>query len=123
MIDKHAQTVWLAALLGGVLAGICGLIFPIAGIGLLVLATLLTLLASSRGPRLVALGGVWLGFGGLWSALLLRAGLECATQPPSSDGCGSSMFQAYVAVGVVTAALGLFVSIRALRRRRQPGIR
>jgi hypothetical protein len=114
-VERGAQTVWLAALSIGVLAGILGLILPVAGLGLGVAATLLVLL---RGPRLVGLGGVWLGFGGLWSALLIRAGIECATGPAPSDGCSSPMFQAYLVVGLLMAVLGLVVSVVAFRSRR-----
>jgi len=114
-VERRAPTVWLAGLLIGVLAGILGLILPIAGLGLLIAATLLVLL---RGTWAFGLGGVWLGFGGLWSALLLRAGLECAMNPASSDGCSSQMFQAYLVVGVLMSVTGLLVSAAAFRSRR-----
>lgn len=109
------QTVWLAGLLIGVLAGIIGLIIPVAGIGLAIASTLLVLL---RGPRTFGLGGVWLGFGGVWTALLFRALLECATTSTPSDGCHSQLFQTYIVVGLLMAVIGLFVTVVAIRGRR-----
>ena len=114
-MERRSNTVWFAGLAIGVLAAILGLILPVAGLGLGIAATLLVLL---RGPRTFGLGGVWLGFGGVWTALLFRALLECAMSPTPGDGCSSQMFQAYLVVGVLMAVLGLLVSIAAFRGRR-----
>jgi hypothetical protein len=98
----------------GALAGVIGLIMPVLG---LILAAVITVLALLRAPREFGLGGVWLGFGGTWTFFLGRAGIECLAAPPTSDGCGSPMFQAYLVVGVLMAAAGLLVTASAFRGR------
>ena len=80
---------------------------------LVVAATALALLLGR--PRLFGLGGAWLGFGGIWSVFLLRASVECAMSPPSSDECSSRLFQTYLVVGILMAAVGVLATVKAFR--------
>jgi hypothetical protein len=113
VVDRAAQTAWVVAVLLGAVAGVWGLVMPVTGMVLAVAATLLALLL--RGPRWFGLGGVWLGFGGSWSFFLIRASIECAMNPASSDGCGSRIFQTYLVVGILMAVVGMLVTRRAFR--------
>lgn len=113
MIERRAQSAWLVALVLGAVAGVFGLIMPVAGPILAVSATSLALLLGR--PRVFGLGGAWLGFGGMWSIFLLRAGFDCVAAPVSSDGCSSQLFQTYLIVGILMAIVGLLVTALASR--------
>lgn len=117
MVEKRAQSAWLAALLLGTVAGIFGLIMPVAGMGLVVAATALVLLVP--GPRLFGLAGTWLGFGGMWSVLLFRVGIDCVVGPSTSDGCDNWIFQTYLVVGILMAVVGLLLTLAVFRGRRR----
>lgn len=116
MVEKRAQSAWLAALLLGTVAGIAGLIVPVAGMLLAVLTTVLVLLVP--GPRKFGLAGAWLGFGGTWSALLIKTGIECVVGPSTSDGCGNWLFQTYLVVGILMAMVGLLLTLVVFRGTR-----
>ncbi len=115
MVDKGAQSAWLAAVLLGAVAAVVGVVIPATGLPLAAAVTVLVLVL--RGPRQFGIGGAWLGFGGMWSVLLGRAAVDCVLGPASSDGCESSVFQAYLVIGIVLAGAGLLISAAAFRGR------
>jgi hypothetical protein len=117
MVAKRAQSAWLAALMLGVVAGIFGLIMPVTGMALAVVTTALVLLVP--GPRLFGLAGAWLGFGGIWSGLLIRVGIDCVVGPSTSDGCDNWLFIAHLVVGILMAIAGLLLTLVVFRGRRE----
>jgi hypothetical protein len=115
-VEKRAQSAWLAALVLGAVAAIWGLIMPVAGMLLMVLTTALVLLVP--GTRLFGLAGTWLGFGGIWSVMLIRAGVDCVVGPATSDGCDNWLFLTYLVVGILMTLVGLLLTLAVFRGRR-----
>ncbi len=115
MVDKGAQSAWLAAVMLGAVTAVLGAVIPALGLPLAAAVTVLVLLV--RGPRQCGLGGAWLGFGGIWAVFLGRAGIDCVLAGASSDGCSSPMFQGYIVVGCLMTAAGALVTARAFRGR------
>ena len=115
MIDKRAQTAWLAALMLGAVAGVWGLIMPVTGLVLAATATLFAVVAP--GGRRFALSGVWLGFGGIWTIFLLPASLDCVLGPAPSDACSGGLFATYLVVGMLMGVAGLLATASAFRGR------
>ena len=116
MVEKRAQSGWLAALLLGAVAAIWGLIMPVAGMLLVVLTTAFVLLVP--GTRLFGLAGAWLGFGGVWSMLLVRAAVGCVVGPSTSGGCDNWLFLTYLVVGILLAVVGMLLTLVMFRGRR-----
>ena len=87
---QRPRVLWLSGL---VLGAADGLAILLAGsIGVALVALTIALIAV-RGPRLFAAAGFASGFGGSWTAVLLRVKLDCAATnalPGQSCGTGSN---------------------------------
>ena len=110
---RSSQSAWLATLLLGAVAAILGLIVPVTGLFLALAVTIVVLVLP--GPGRFGFAGAWLGFGGTWTAMLGRAGVDCLLGAETSGACGGSLFQTYLAVGLLMAVVGLLATARAFR--------
>jgi hypothetical protein len=111
------RTAWLAGLVLGVPAAFLVLVFPLVGVLILLAAVALLLL---RGPRRFGIGGLLIGFGSTWTALLLLARLNCdAFNAAPNQGCTEPpTIDTYLVAGVILAMLGLALTLVAVRERR-----
>ena len=108
---------WNAGLVVGVGAGVLSLIFPILG-WLIAGAFLVGLIRAT--PRAPAVGGLFLGVGTTWLALLVRAHFECqGFNATPGQACMEPDIGPFLAVGAALLAVGLFATaatlIRAMR--------
>ena len=87
----------MATLTAGFIGGLLGLV----AIGLAVVEP----------PRATAIGGVLIGLGGAWLALLGRVALTCTVD------CVAPDLGPWLGISGVLAGLGALVTIRALRAR------
>jgi hypothetical protein len=106
---------WLSGVAVGVTAGFATLEIPSLG---WVLVFAFAVPAAISGPRLAAIGGLLVGLGGVWLALLGRVALTC-TATGDELGCQSPGIESWLAVGGAMLAAGLILtSLAAIRSRR-----
>jgi uncharacterized membrane protein len=112
MDGRRRLSNWMAGLVLGVGAGVLALILPILG-WLIVAAFLVGLIRAT--PRIPAIGGLFLGFGTTWLALLLRSHFECqAFNAVPGQGCLDPDIGPYLAVGAAQVAIGIVATAAAL---------
>jgi hypothetical protein len=112
---SRASRRWLSGVAVGVTAGFATLEIPSLG-WLLVIAFALP--AAISGPRLAAIGGLLIGLGGVWLALLGRVALTC-TATGDELGCQSPGIESWLAVGGAMFASGLLLTVLAAIRARR----
>jgi hypothetical protein len=106
---------WAIGLMFGAAAGFMVLVggapFLIVSLAFLVLAFVLT-------RSLAFLSGAFIGVGGLWAALMIRAQLACnAFDAAPNQGCQGFGVGQFVIVSAVILGIGLLVGVLAWRRR------
>jgi hypothetical protein len=107
----NRMSAWFPMLVGGAAAGALSLSLP--WLGWLIALALGAGAATAGGRRLAAFGGLLVGAGGSWCALLGRILLTC--HPPDCLATGSEPF---VAVGLAMLVTGAVLSGSALARTR-----
>ena len=116
-MKSRGRSNWLAGVVVGVAAGILTLSFPTLG-WVIVLAFLLGLIKAS--PRLPAVGGLFVGLGTAWLALLVRSNQACqAFDAAPGQECGSPDIGGWLAVGGVLLAIGVVSTVLAQIRVRR----
>ena len=107
---------WLAGAATGVFGGLLTVIFPIVGIAALLI---FVAMAARRDSRLLAWSGLLVGFGGGWTALLLRVGASCSefTAVPGQE-CMAPNLTGWLFAGVALLASGLALLVVGLLRAR-----
>jgi hypothetical protein len=110
------RTDWLAGAATGVFGGLLTAIFPIVGIAALLL---FVAIAAGRASRLLAWSGLLIGFGGGWTALLLRAVASCSEfdAVPGQDCIGPDL-TGWLIAGFTLLVSGLALLVVGLRRAR-----
>lgn len=110
---------WTAGVLLGVLDGILFFAFPILGLGLLSVATVLALRDRARAA---GIAGLLVGLGGCWTFFLVRATLECdAFNRIPNQGCVVFGLDPYLALAVVLLLVGAGLTVVAIRSRTATG--
>ena len=105
------RTNWLAGLVVGVAAGLLTLTVPTLGYAMLLAFGLLLIRAA---PRLPAIGGLFVGLGATWLALLLRSTLACnAFDAAPGQECRAPDLGPWLAGGVLLLAIGIVASARS----------
>jgi hypothetical protein len=117
MEGRRSLSNWIAGLVVGVGAGVPSLVLPILD-WVIAVAFLVGLTRAT--PRVPAVGGLFVGLGTTWLALLLRSHVECqAFNAAPGRACMEPDIGPYVAVGAALLAVGMFATaatlIRALR--------
>ena len=115
---SRARRGWLSGLAVGVTAGFATLEIPSLG-WLLVVAFAVP--AAISGPRLAAIGGLVVGLGGVWLALLGRVALTC-TATGDELGCHAPGIEPWLAVSGAMLATGLLLTTLAAIRSRGSAI-
>lgn len=111
--SSRRSTPWIAGLVLGVGDGFLALEVPT--IGLLLFGIALVPL-SRRGTRTSGLGGLAVGFGGAWVAVLEHARIECSSG--AWQGCTmGSLTDDFLLAGVAILAAGLALTAIAAFRR------
>ena len=116
MTRVEPRTAWLLGLLLGVLDGFLGFEFPPLALGLLAVATIVL---SRDASRAAGIGGLLLGAGGLWIAVLLHAQASCTdfNAGPGQE-CVMPDVTPYLGAAAVAALVGLALTLRAARGSR-----
>ena len=108
----------LAGLVVGATAGFLALIFPTLGWGIVLVFGVLALL---KPPRLPALGGLLVGVGASWLAVLIRSHLDCqAFNAVPGQECGDPDIGVWLAFGAALLVAGIVMTTAAVigaRRR------
>jgi hypothetical protein len=117
MNGRRSLSNWIAGLVVGVGAGVLSLVFPILG-WVIAVAFLVGLIRAT--PRVPAVGGLFVGLGTTWLALLFRSHVECqAFNAAPGQACTEPDIGPFLAVGAALLAVGMFATaatlIRALR--------
>lgn len=108
---------WIAGLVVGAGAGVLALILPILGWGIVLVFALLIIRAA---PRMPAFGGLFLGLGATWLALLIRSHLKCqAFNSTPGQACAEPDFGPLLAVGAALLAIGILGTVAAAFRARR----
>lgn len=116
MTRIRPRTAWLLGLVLGALDGFLGFEFPSLALVLFLLGAILLARDASRAA---GLGGLLLGPGGLWIAVLLRAQASCAAFNASPDqGCVMPDLTPYLTAAAVATLLGLGLTLTGARARR-----
>jgi hypothetical protein len=118
MDGRRSLSNWIAGLVVGVGAGVLSLVLPILG-WVIAVAFLVSLIRAT--PRLPAVGGLFLGLGTTWLALLLRSHGECqAFNAAPGQACIEPDIGPFLAIGAGLLSIGMFATaatlIRALRQ-------
>ena len=114
MDGRRMLSNWIAGLVVGVGAGVLALILPILG-WLIAGAFLLGLIRAT--PRAPAVGGLFVGLGTTWLALLLRSHFECqAFNGAPGQECIEPDIGPFLAVGAALLAVGMFATAATLIR-------
>jgi hypothetical protein len=114
MDGRRSLSNWIAGLVVGVGAGVLALVLPVLG-WVIALAFLVGLIRAR--PRIPAVGGLFLGVGTTWLALLLRSHFECQgfnTTP--GQACMEPDIGPFLAVGAALLAVGMFATAATLMR-------
>lgn len=114
---------WLSGLAVGAAGGFAALEFPPVGWFVIVGFTLPAVVV---GPRIASVGGLLVGIGGVWIALLGRMALTC--QATGEDlGCHAPNLDPWLDAGAVMLAVGALLTIAAAvgarRAAAEPGPR
>lgn len=115
MLRTEGWPSWGVGLVFGAAAGFMVLL---GGAPFLALSVAFLALAFVAARSLAFLSGAFLGVGGLWFALTVRAQLACdAFDAAPNQGCQGFGVGQFLIVGAVVVGLGLLVGIVAWRRR------
>lgn len=99
---------WIAGLVVGTTAGVLSLIFPTLG---WIIVLIFAVLALRRAPRLPAFGGLFVGAGASWLAVLIRAHLACqAFDAAPGQQCSDPDIGPWLAVGAALLAVGFVMT-------------
>ena len=111
MIDRQAA--WAIGLLLGALDGLLAAELPVMGLVLLGLGVAL----NARTPtRLAGIGGLLLGFGGLWFLVLWNAMVRCAAFDALPDqGCSMPSVTGFLVIAAVPMVAGIGLTVLAIR--------
>lgn len=112
MDGRRSLSNWIAGLAVGVGAGVLSSVLPILG-WVIAVAFLVGLIRAT--PRIPAVGGLFLGIGTTWLALLLRSHVECqAFNSAPGQACGEPDIGPFLAVGAVLLAVGMVATAATL---------
>lgn len=115
MLRTEGWPSWIIGLLFG--AG-AGTLILVGGVTFLVLSTALLVVAFVVARSLALLSGAFIGIGGIWAALLIRAQLACdAFDRGVNQGCQAFGVGQFLVVSAVVAGVGLLLGLLAWRRR------
>lgn len=110
---------WRSWGIGLVFGAATGFLLVLGGPLFLVLIVGVLALAFVAARSLAFLSGMFLGMGGLWLALTVRAQLACdAFDAAPNRGCESSGVGQFLAVCLILLGVGLLLGVAAARRRR-----
>lgn len=114
MDGRRSLSNWIAGLVVGVGAGVLSLVLPILG-WVIAAAFLVGLIRAT--PRISAVGGLFLGIGTTWIALLLRSHAECqAFNATPGQACAEPDIGPFLAIGAALLLVGLFATAATLIR-------
>jgi hypothetical protein len=114
MRQSTARSSWFVGFVMGNLGGFLLLEGPTLGLAILAAMAVLVRLA---GRAIAGAGGLLMGVGAIWIALLGRVKLSCTIDA----GCEPGAIDGYLAVGAGFLALGIVASLVALARNRRDG--
>jgi formate hydrogenlyase subunit 3/multisubunit Na+/H+ antiporter MnhD subunit len=113
---KHRRENWVAGVVVGVAAGVLTLSIPIIG-WLIVVAFLGGLIRST--PRIPAVAGLMIGFGGAWFLLLTAAFMRCQRfDAAPNHECVQPDLGPWLLAAVVVLGAGICLLIAGLIRGR-----
>ena len=117
MNGRRSLSNWIAGLVVGVGAGVVALVLPVFG-WIIAVAFLVGLVRAT--PRIPAVGGLFLGLGTTWLALLIRSHFECqAFNAVPGQGCMDPDIGPYLTLGAAEVAIGIVATATALIRARR----
>jgi hypothetical protein len=111
---NRARRGWLGGLAVGAAGGFASLEIPT--LGWLVIAAFVVP-AVIGGRRLASIGGLLVGIGGVWIALLGRIALTCQATGDEL-GCHAPDLEPWLTAGAAMFGIGLFLTILATIRSR-----
>jgi hypothetical protein len=104
--------------IGAVLGAAAGFMTLVGGAPLLVVSLAGLALAFVAARSLALLSGAFMGVGGTWLALTVRAELACeAFNAQPNQGCQASGAEPFLVVSATVLAIGLLIGALAWRRR------
>ena len=116
-VTTRPGAAWLAGLVLGIASGF--LVIEVGVVGLAFVAASIALIAW-KGPRLLALGGLLTGFGGLWMVLFARVTLTCGADAFVPDpSCSTEDLTPWLVGSAAMLVLGLGIAGYGSRRRRR----
>jgi hypothetical protein len=117
MFRSESWPSWVIGLVSGAAAGFLVLL---GGAPFLALSVLFLALAFVAARSLAFVSGMFVGLGGLWCALVVRAQLACDAfdAAPRQDCQGYGVGQ-FLAVSIIVIGIGAVVGFVALRHRAQ----
>lgn len=115
----QARRGWLSGLAVGAAGGFAALEIPSVGWFVVVAFAVPALIV---GPRLASIGGLLVGIGGAWIALLGRVALTCQATGDEL-GCHAPDLQPWLTAGGAMFAVGLLLTALATIRSRRGAIR
>jgi hypothetical protein len=114
----RTESLWTWAV-GAVLGALVGAMVLLGGSVFLLLAVAFVTLAFVAARSLALLSGTFIGVGGAWLALTLRARLACdAFDAEPNQGCTGFGAEPFAVISVVVLAVGILLGVLAQRRRR-----
>lgn len=109
---------WPSWGIGVVFGGAAGFLIIVGGAPFLALSLAFLTLAFVAARSLAFLSGAFLGPGGLWFALTVRAQLACdAFDRGANQGCQGFGVGQFLVVSAVVFGIGLLLGVIAWRRR------
>ncbi len=109
---------WPSWGVGIVFGAAAGFMILVGGAPFMVLSVAFLTLAFVAARSLAFLSGAFLGVGGLWLALTVRAQLACdAFDAGANQGCQGFGVGQFLVVSAVVLGLGLLLGVLARRRR------
>ena len=109
---------WPSWGIGVVFGGAAGFLIIVGGAPFLALSLAFLALAFVAARNLAFLSGAFVGLGGLWFALTVRAQLACdAFDRGANQGCQGFGVGQFLAVSAVVFGIGLLLGVIAWRRR------
>jgi hypothetical protein len=111
----RARRGWLSGLAVGATGGFASLEIPLLGWLVIVAFAVPALIV---GPRLASIGGLLVGVGGVWLALLGRVALTCQATGDEL-GCHAPDLQPWLRVGGAMLGIGVLLTIVATIRSRR----
>ena len=112
---------WTVWAIGAGFGALAGLMMAMFGAPALMLSVAFLLLACVAARRVAVLSGAFMGIGGTWLVLTVRADLACeAFDAAPNQGCTGFAVEPFLAISAAVLGVGLLLGVLALARPTSP---